>query len=82
MPGARSGSSTRHNVPYVPAIKVYDCLPDVGDYGITRAKALGEIGVAIGAPVEVLAMYTLALAWSAPKSIARQRASGRISKSR
>jgi hypothetical protein len=24
---------------YVPAIKAYDCLPDVGDYGITRAKA-------------------------------------------
>jgi hypothetical protein len=46
---------------YVPAIKAYDCLPDVCDYGITRAKALGEIGVAMGARVEALAMYTLAL---------------------
>jgi hypothetical protein len=58
MPGARSGSSTRRNRSYVPAIKAYDCLPDVGDYGIMRAKALGEIGVAMGAPVEALAMYT------------------------
>jgi hypothetical protein len=46
---------------YVPAIKAYDCLPDVGDYGITRAKALGEIGVAMGVPVEALAMCTVAL---------------------
>jgi hypothetical protein len=47
---------------YVPAATAYDRLPDVGDYGITRAKALGEIGVAMGAPVEAHTMYTRALA--------------------
>jgi hypothetical protein len=62
MPGALSGSSTRHKRSYVPAIKAYDRLPDVGDYGITRAKALGEIGVAMGAPVEAHATYPRALA--------------------
>jgi hypothetical protein len=44
-------------------IKVYDCLPDVGDYGTTRAKALGEIGVARelqSRPLQYM-RYTLAL---------------------
>jgi tetratricopeptide (TPR) repeat protein len=44
---------------YVPAIKAYDRLPDVGDYG---AKALGEIGVAMGAPVEAMQCTRRALA--------------------
>jgi tetratricopeptide (TPR) repeat protein len=46
---------------YVPAIKAYSQLPVERDFGLTRAKALGEIGEAMGALSEARALYLEAL---------------------
>jgi Glycosyl transferase family 2 len=46
---------------YVPAIQAYSQLPVEGDFGLTRAKALGEIGEAMGALPEAHALYLEAL---------------------
>jgi hypothetical protein len=46
---------------YVPAIKAYSQLPVEGDFGLTRAKALGEIGEAMGALPEAHELYLEAL---------------------
>jgi tetratricopeptide (TPR) repeat protein len=46
---------------YVPAIKAYSQLPVEGDFGLTRAKALGEIGEAMGALPEARDLYLEAL---------------------